>query len=184
MDLETYWKRLRPQQAEKPAKPKGKSWDLRAAIVRAATQTEEGLATQFEGIDPKIVTHVATTTLRLFLEAWYDELHEGDAVSLIGVVLSGSDLTDHELKGFVQALPASLLERICATPSPEASGLQALIAIENHRRKGQVADYTFSRDPVDGKLKVTFRPAGVLGGTIDFKLEETFEGAPEPGVTK
>ena len=128
---------------------------------------------------PRIVSRVATRTLQCVLEAWYEELHAGDTVALIGVVLDGSDLTTDELRGFVQALPASLLQRIVDFPTPEASGLQALLAIEHQRRKKEAPDYTLSRDVADGKLIVSFRQ---LGETIEFKLDETFEGAPHPGV--
>ncbi len=182
--FEKYWNRLRPQRGtEKPKPAEGKGWDLRQALLRAAVKAEKDLAGHFDGLDPVVVSRVATTSIRCFLEAWYDELHQGgDTVSLIGVVLAGKDMTVDELKGFVQALPATLIERICLFPSPKASGLQALLAMENHRRKGEIPDYALSRDPTDGTLVVSFRPAGVLGALISFKLDETFEGVPQPGV--
>lgn len=185
-DLEKFWRRLRGTLRESPfettVEPKGKTWDLRGAIVRAARRADAELAEAFKGEDRRLVSKVATAAVQVFLEAWYDELRGGDTVSLIGVVLDGRDLTVEELKGFVAALPVSLLERICEFPGPRASGLQALLAIERERRKGNSPDYLLSRDPLDGKLVVTFYPTAALGRAIVFKLDETFEGVTDPGV--
>ncbi len=180
MDFETYWNRLRPP---RPAKEEGKGWDLRAAITRAGTKADAELAKMFKGDgDPQLVARVATASVQCFLEAWYEELQQGDTVSLIGVVLEGRDLTVEELKAFVQALPASLLQRICDWPTPIASGLQALLAIENERRKKLAPDYLLSRDPLDGKLTVKFFPPQAAGQAVTFKLDESFRGVTDPGV--
>ncbi len=180
MELEAFWKRLRPPRA--PEEPRGKGWDLRAAIMRAGAAANIELLKMFEGLDPKIVSMVATTAVRVFLEAWYEELRQGDTVSLVGVVLEGRDLTVEELKSFVQALPSTLLQRICDFPSPHASGLQALLAIESERRKKLAPDYLLSRDPLDDKLVVTFYPVQARGEAVTFKLDESFEGVTETGV--
>jgi hypothetical protein len=184
VDLESFWKRLRPPREPENSGASGKGWDLRAALVRAGTKANLELAEKFEGLDPTLVAVVATTSVQCFLEAWYEELRHGDTVSLIGVVLEGRDLTVEELKGFLMALPASLLQRICDFPSPRASGLQALIAIENERRKKLAPDYLLSRDPLDGKLVVTFYPPQASGSPVTFKLDETFEGISDPNVVR
>ena len=176
-DLERFWKRLRPPRPEEPeSEPKGKTWDLRGALYRAGERANLEMEEAFKDLDRRLVSKVATAAVQIFLEAWYDELRQGDTVSLIGVVLEGRDLTLEELKGFVQALPRSLLQRICDFPGPRASGLQALLAIENERRKNNGPDYLLSRDPADGKLIVTFYPTAALGRAVTFKLDETFEG--------
>jgi hypothetical protein len=180
MDLETYWKRLRPPRVD-PAPPL-KGWDLRRALVRAASRAEGDLAGRVAGLDPAVVSKVATEAIQCFLEAWYEELRGGDTVSLIGVVMEGADLDVTELKGFVAALPESLLQRICDFPTPVASGLQALLAIEHSRRKKLAPDYLLSRDLLDGKLIVTFYPPQAQGEAVTFKLDETFEGVVEIGV--
>lgn len=182
-DLEKFWRRLRPPPTPEEAPPEnvgGKRWDLRGAIMRAARRADAELAESFKAEDRRLVSKVATAAVQLFLEAWYDELRQGDTVSLIGVVMEGRDLTVEELKGFVTALPASLLQRITEFPSPRASGLQALLAIEHERRKGNAPDYLLSRDPLDGKLVVTFYPAMAGGRAVTFKLDETFEGVTNP----
>ncbi len=180
MDLETFWKRLRPPRVDPAPQPKG--WDLRKALLRAAQKAETDLEGRFEGLDPAVVSKVATTTLQCFLEAWYDELRGGDTVSLIGVVMAGADLDVAELKGFVAALPETLLQRICDFPTPVASGLQALLAIEHCRRKKTAPDYLLSRDALDGTLIATFYPPQAHGEPVTFKLDETFEGVVEIGV--
>ncbi len=187
MDLDLFdrfWRRLRPKPPERDIEPPpgAKGWNLRGAITRAARRADAELAEAFKNEDRRLVSKVATAAVQVFLEAWYEELRGGDTVSLIGVVLDGRDLTVEELKAFVAALPASLLQRICDFPGPWAAGLQALLAIEHERRKGNAPDYLLSRDPVDGKLVVTFYPAAAHGQAITFKLDETFEGIPNPGV--
>ena len=92
--------------------------------------------------------------------------------------MEGKDLTEKELKEFVKALPTSLIQRICENPSPSASGLQALLAIESERRKGNVTNYDLSRDPLDGKIRVTFSPIESFDEPISFRLDEMFEGVP------
>lgn len=178
-----FWKRLRPDpRPEVVSAPHGKGWYLREAIERAGKRADAEMAEAFKNEDRRLVSKVATATVQVFLEAWYDELRQGDTVSLIGVVMEGRDLSVEELKGFVSALPASLLQRICDFPTPRASGLQALLAIEHERRKGNAPDYLLSRDPLDGKLVVTFYPPPAAGRAITFKLDETFEGVTDPGV--
>lgn len=179
VDLESFWNRLRPPRAEEP---RGKVWDLRSALVRAATKADAELTKQFEGVALASVAKVATASVQCFLEAWYEELRQGDTVSLIGVVLDGKDLTVEELKGFVAALPASLLQRICDFPTPHASGVQALLAVEHLRRQKLAPDYLLRRDPFDDKLMVTFYPPQARGEAVTFKLDETFEGVTDPGV--
>jgi hypothetical protein len=179
MDFESFWKRLR---GAKPEAERPKGWDFLAALRRAGDKANADLAGLFKEEDPKLVSKVATAAVQCFLEHWYEELRGGDTVSLIGVVLEGRDLTDAELKEFVRALPASLIQRICDFPTPQASGLQALLAIEHERRKGNAPDYLLSRDPLDGKLVVTFYAPAALGRPVIFKLDETFEGISNPGV--
>jgi hypothetical protein len=181
VDFESFWNRLRPPRTAE-TEVRGKGWDLRAAIARAGKKADAQLAEKFVDLDPALVSRVATASVQCFLEAWYDELHHGDTASLIGVVLEGRDLTVEELKAFLTALPATLLQRICDAPSPWASGLQALLAIENERRRRLSPDYLLSRDPLDGKLVVTFYPPQAHGAAVVFKLDETFEGVPDPGV--
>lgn len=178
-DLETYWKRLRPARGSPEAR--GKGWSLREAIVRAGEKANAALAAKFEKGANLDASKVATVSVQCFLEAWYEELQQGDTVSLIGVVLASRDLTVDELKGFVQALPTSLLQRICDFPSPSASGLQALLAIEAARRKKLAPDYVLSRD-LDGNLVVTFYPPQAAGRAVSFTLDETFEGIVDAGV--
>lgn len=174
-DLDLFWKRLHATPAPTQEHREIRGWDLRSAITRAAEKANDKLKRCFKDFDPKIVSEVATTSVRCFLEAWYDELHAGDTVNLIAVVMEGSDLTVEELHCFVKALPTSLLKRICENPSPSASGLQALLAIESERRKGNTTDYDLSRDPLDGKVRVTFHPIQAFNTPISFRLDETFE---------
>ena len=80
-----------------------------------------------------------------------------------------------ELKAFVQALPLSLIARVLRNPSPQADGLQALLAIEKARREERCGDFHLSRDLVDDKLVVTFNPPETGGHPLSFKLDERFQ---------
>ena len=175
MDLERFWNRLRPRSTPTD-EPRPRGWNLLDALRRAAIKADAELRERFKAsnIDPKVVSEVSTAAIHAFLDAWYDELRQGDTVSLIGVVLDGRDLPVEELNTFVRALPATLLQRICDDPTPRASGLQALLAIENDRRTRKRAEYTLSRDPLDDKLLVTFRPPETFGEPIFIKLDEGF----------
>jgi hypothetical protein len=183
MDLESYWRRLRPPRPPESKEKQPREWNLREALIRAAVKCDQEMKDRFPTYDPVVVSRVATAAVQAFLEAWYDELHAGDTVSLIGVVLEGADLTVEELKAFVRALPTSLLKRICDFPTPTASGTQALLALEHEYRRHLAPEYQLSRDPNDGRLVVSFAPPALLGQVVTFKLEESFEGAtplPQP----
>ena len=173
--FDRFWKRLRPPRPAELDRPK--TWDLIGALHRAATKADIALRDEFSNLnlDRVVISRICTLAVQTFLEAWYDELRHGESSHLITIVLEDRDLSVDELKAFVQALPSSLIERIVRAPSPEASGLQALLAIEKARRDARCGDFSLSRDLVDDKLVVTFNPPEIGGRPLSFKLDERFE---------
>jgi len=64
-DLKLFWNRLHTAPTPKPSKTRG--WDLRSAITRAAEKANVELKRYFKGLDPNLVSEVATTSVRCFL---------------------------------------------------------------------------------------------------------------------
>lgn len=185
LNLERFWSRLRP--ARQVVKVEG--WDILKAIEVACTKTNAELAGKLKDLDvsPRVASEIATRAVLAFLDHWYEEIRHGDLVSLIAVILEGRNIPVGELKGFIRALPDTLLERVVQNPGPKASGIQALLAIEHDfRRTGRSAerDYDLHADPLRGGLSVTFRPPRAGGEAVTFNLGDNFEGiSSSSGVT-
>ena len=88
------------------------------------------------------MAHMIALGVKLFMESWLETLKSSDLAGLIELVLEGQDLSPEEVKGFVRALPTSMIDRIVGSALGTASGAHALFALESHRRKGSLGkDY-------------------------------------------
>lgn len=184
LDLEAYWDDLRVKRSN------GGS-EINAGLHSAATKATADLAAQFRQYEGKTLTgddfaKIVGSGLQLFMRHWYEELRRQDSASLVGLVLGGQDMTPEELKGFIRALPLSLLKRIAkeGLVGGLASGTHALLAVEADFRENAGRDYELRRDGLDGKLLVTMYPARLNGAPLSFKLDEKFEVPQDGGVDR
>lgn len=107
----------------------------------------------------------------------YEDFRKRGPASLIEMVLVDTSLNPVELKGFVRALPESLVKRICeeGAAGSSAKGVHALLSFEwlYRTHPGRfTGDYTLNRRG-DGVLEISIQPAG--SGVIVFRLDDTFD---------
>jgi hypothetical protein len=119
----------------------------------------------------EILADLVSTGVRVFMEKWHEGLRGHDLAGLIEIVLEGQSLSPDEMRGFVRALPQSLLQRIASSALGSATGIHGLMAVEFARRQGEVQDYVLRSD--SGKVVVEFVNRG--GQQASFYLDETFK---------
>lgn len=188
-DLETYWAEIR--QAPRSIKlVTGAVSNVREGLEIAAAKTSHDLQEKFKEmvgkpIDLAFLSNLVGGGVELFLKNWYEDLRRRDVSSLVEVVLEGQTLPVEELKGFIRALPKSLLDRVLKEGGlgSVGSGIHGLLAVEWHFRQASGRDYELRRDPTDDKLVVTAYPNSLNGGAITFRLDEKFELDAPAGVT-
>lgn len=183
LDLEAYWDDLRVKQSNES--------EINAGLQAATARATADLAAQFKQFEGKTLmaddfAKIVGTGLQLFMKHWYEELRHQDSASLVGLVLGGQDLSAEEMKGFLRALPLSLLKRIAKQGliGGLASGVHALLAVEADFRENGGRDFELRRDGLDGKLAVTVYPARLMGAPMTFKLDEKFEVPQDDGVDR
>src|SRR5574338_358920 len=186
-ELEAYWDELKQARLVELS---GSVGDFRDSLRDAAAKTAADLQLQFfkelvgRQVGSEEIGRLVATAVELFLKNWYEDLRHRDPASLVEVVLAGHTIPVEELKGFVRALPLSLVERIVKQGglSDSGSGIHALLAVEWHHRQQKGVDYQLHRDPMDSKLVVTTFPAKLGGRPLTFRLDEKFEIQSESGV--
>lgn len=185
-DLESFWQAVRAPRAIKLIDPG--DWNVLKGIEIAAGKTNLELARIFadlrtEGVEPALISKIATRAIGVFLDHWYEELRHADLSTLVAVVLEGARLPVEELKGFVRSMPPALVDRIVSSIGPTASGLQALMTVEQEWRKVRGRDYELSRD-LDGRLLVTAYFPRLGGEPLTFRLDERYGGVENRGVNQ
>ncbi len=182
-DLEEFWEELRIPPAI--AVVSGKASNVREGLEVAAAKTAMDLSEKFKALinkplTPEALAQVVAGGVEVFLKNWYDDLRGREPATLVAVVLEGQSLPIEELKGFVRALPLTLLQRIVEQGSMgrTASGVHALLAFEYHYRQHRGRDYELRRD-IHNKLIVTGYPNALNGQPLEFNLEEMFDVPPE-----
>jgi hypothetical protein len=172
-DLETFWQRVRPR----TKRVEVVEWTLPKAIEGAVRKTQAKLAERVQHIevDPLVRSRIAACAIDLFVNEWIEEVRRGDLSSLIGMVIEAKDLPIDELKAFVRSLPTTLLTRAVTAIGEKATGVEALLAIEETRRTGALGDYKLTRDS-DGTLRVSFADPRSNGTPVEFRLDENFAG--------
>lgn len=122
----------------------------------------------------------------LFMARWVESLKGYNLAGLIEVILDGQDLEPDEMKGFIRAIPRSVISRICDSEVGTWTGVHALMGVENAWRRGQLQeDYILARDPGSGnRIFFEFKPSNrpnpsENGKGVRFYLdEERGEGLP------
>lgn len=188
LDFESFWADLR---AKKGPVTKdviqvvgGRTSDvgdmLNIACEKAAFELAKKFR-QYSGVSmtTDLLAEVVSTGVRIFMEKWHEGLRGHNLAGLIEIVLEGQSLTPDEMRGFVRALPRSLLERISSSALGSATGIHGLMAVEFARRQGEVRDYTLR--PESGRIRVEF--VNQQGQEVSFYLDETFKLAEHPEPT-
>lgn len=173
-DLESYWKDIRRHPvivtaSDRPA-------DLQGQLLLASEKAGFDLAHKFkefngQPVTPELMAKIVAEGIRSFMDKWYEGLRKQNVSGLVEIVLEGqgNQLTPEEMRGFVQALPASLIDKVVESAMGSATGVHALIALEKHRRAGR-ANYDISK--VGGSVQVRF--TGPEGQEVSFGLYEAF----------
>jgi len=169
-DLEEYWNELRPKplvQAEWPS-------SLEAALDMACEQTLYDLKNSMRHYLVENEVMMAHYTLdrgvRGLKTNWLNELAGKNATGLIEFILRDAGLTPREMRDFVQALPRSLLNKICASTFNTANGIHALMGVEVARREYNLRNYSLTRE--GGRIRVNFTREGE---EVTFYLDEGFD---------
>jgi hypothetical protein len=178
-DLEEYWRDLRVGRVEFTAEADGPETVIDRAVGRFQEALPEIIkdaefAYGAAGTGP--LTRLLTNSLRVFAHALYEEQRRQDASLLIQLFLEGTGtLAPEDIKGFLQALPRQLIDRILARLEGTRNGLHALLSLEVLWRDRTLdRDYELRRDQ-DGKIVVTFYPKEVPV-EMSFRLRELFGG--------
>ena len=174
-DLESYWKLLRPAPCIKVAS--GKVSNLSEGLELAALKAERALLRELDKDPGKLtftpIPELVSICIQTLLKGWLDGIHGHGPASLVEILLEDQRLPPGELKGFVRALPQSLILRILqGAPHDVASGIYALLAVEAHFRKTAERDYELRRNG-SGVLIVTLEPTETDKAVV-FQLDENF----------
>jgi hypothetical protein len=178
-DLQACWKELRP--ASPVTLVSTRVSDIKSQLLIVAAKASFDLrkyADRYQGkpFTGEVLADVTSKGVELFMQRWFDHLRSQDLAGLIEVVLEGQQLSPVEMKGFLTALPASLLDRIVTASVGTVTGVHALIAFEHHRRVSEIRDYTLSKEGMRTKVSF-FDPKRQI--MVDFYLDEAFEGPPK-----
>jgi hypothetical protein len=179
-DLQDCWKELRPPSLITVVSNRASDLLSQLNIVAAKVTHELSHYTNSKyanrPMTGDLLADVMSKGIEIFMQRWYEHLKSQDLAGLIEVVLEGQQLSPAEMKGFLNAMPQSLLERISEASIGTVTGVHALIAFEYHRRKRSIIDYTLSKEGV--RTKVSFVDPS-RGLPIEFYLDEAFEGNPK-----
>jgi hypothetical protein len=177
-ELQEYWKELRPPSPIILVSNRPSDLKSQLAIVAAMTTAELQKVHRDPGVYATNgdVTSLVSKGIEVFMQKWFEHLKSQDLAGLIEVVLEGQQLSPEEMKGFLMALPGSLLERITKASIGTVTGVHALVAFELHRRKRNITDYTLSKE--GERTKVEFRdPSRQV--PISFYLDDAVQGIPK-----
>jgi hypothetical protein len=173
-DLEDYWEEIRVRSPIRVITTKGSDLDSQLMIacekalfdIKAKFQERAG-----EKITHELLSEMVTEGIRALMTNWREGLRGQNLAGLIEIVLEGQDLPPAEMLAFVQALPGTLLQRICESAVGTATGIHGLIAVEWHRRQGLVSHMNV--EPEGSRVKVAFTdPAGRIS---HFFLDDPFD---------
>lgn len=174
-EFEDYWKAIRNDSPIQLVS--NRASDIKEQLEIACDKTSfeiKEYAKQFNGqtLTTELLGKLMARTVALFMAKWQEGLRGQNLSGLIEIILEGQDLTPAEMKGFLKALPDSLLQRILdsAIGAGTGSGVHALIALEHHFRKNGVRNYNLGR--VDGRVYAEFE---AQGQTLRVFLDEVFK---------
>lgn len=179
-DLEDYWEAVQTQQLIKIVKDR--ATDLREQLEVASAKTAFEMTpviAEMSGkmLGPEALAQMISKTVRVFMEKWYEGLRGQNLAGLLELVLEGQNLPLPELKGFVQALPVTMLERVVRSAvGSTGSGVHLILAMELHMRQRNITDYTLDREA--GRLFIEFVDPK-RDAHIKFFLDEVVEHLQE-----
>lgn len=154
----------------------GRGGDTAGQIEFVATTTmadltkEVNLKYHNHPVTGELLSDVALMAVSRFLKNWHAHLKGLNLPGLIEIVLEGQDLSPEEMKGFMKAIPTSLLRRIAESAVGSASGTHGLVAVEFAQRQGRIASYTI--DKRQDRVCVEFQKGA---DTVLFFLDEPFD---------
>lgn len=140
--------------------------DLRAYMQKAETPSTDAL--------PELVAKGVS----LFWGHLTKEARGVDPIGMIEIILSAQHIPAPELKGFVRAIPITLLRRVLESHlGAQAGGIHALLSLEVMVREGRENDYTLTAlsDGIEVSVRVRARDNEVLA----FRLDESFAAPPK-----
>lgn len=177
-DFADYWADLRPEIRVRPTQKATVESDLEAVSASTLKKlTEHLVPLQGHPLTTELLAQTVVTGLRMFMSEWYENQRKHDLGVLLEIILDGQkDLPIEEIRGFIQALPRRLIDRILKELRGQATGLHALLSLEVRRRDGLLRDYTLSYD-ADKRVVVTFVPMDNQNpnrDAITFTLREIF----------
>ncbi len=131
---------------------------------------------QGQDLTADLLSKLMAKAVSIFMEKWYEGLRGQNLSGLIELVLQGQQLPPDELKGFVQALPSSLLKRIVESAigatGVYGNGLHALMAIELHLRSQNIRQYQLTQ--MGMRLHIEFHDPK-RDAVVKFFLDEPIE---------
>lgn len=156
--LEDYWEAVQSRHLIKVVRNRAADFreQLELASAKAAFEMQQVAAEYVNRpLDPATLSKLLAQAVKIFMEKWYEGMRGQNLAGLLELVLEGQDLSLPELKGFVQALPATMLDRVVQSAvGSTGSGVHLILAMELHMRKRNIRDYTLGREA--GRLFIEF----------------------------
>lgn len=180
-DLEEYWRDLRAPTVEVSSRNTQLEGLLDQASVATVADLRAFLSTPEaygRGGTNELILQMSARAARIFMSHWYEAHKKQDIGILIEIILEGQDAPVEEVKGFVRALPRSIINRILGELKGQATGLHALFSVEAHWRDGTLEEDFTIRKGMDGKIVVSFHPKE-SPEPLSFVLSNLFQG-PNP----
>lgn len=182
-DLESYWKDLRPNRIDVSVAERtsvnAQLEELRAEMTAEITKFIDTAYPPNTTVSSAMLANIMVTTITQFMMRWYEHMKHFDLAYLVEVILDAQkDLPLTEVKGFIRALPMTILSRLLNESRGQMTGLHALVACEVRRRDGELQDYDIRKDAF-GKLIVSFTPPPDRRNTqsiLSFSLRDIFAG--------
>jgi hypothetical protein len=176
-DLQEDWNVLRPKPLVQRIDSSGSLLSgLDIAVTKTLEDTRIEASRSKSTLIVEAVSRLVEFGARRLFHHFTTDLKQRDTVNLIEIVLSDHALSIDELKGFVRALPQTLLKRIVIQGAAMESvhGIHGLLAIElAHRESSTERDYTLRK--IGNTLEVTLYPTHLNGKAVTFTLDENFD---------
>lgn len=178
-NLEDYWEAVQSRHLIKVVRDRAADFREQLEIASAKAVFEMQTMSKYvnQPLDAANLSKLLADAIKIFMEKWYEGMRGQNLAGLLELVLEGQDLPLSELKGFVQALPVSMLERVVRSAvGSSGSGIHLVMAMELHMRQRNITDYTLDREA--GRLFIEFVDPK-RDAHIKFFLDEVVEHLQE-----
>lgn len=143
--IDEVWDEVRTRSPITLINPKPSDLDSIAAFASELTLADlaKAINKKYDSrpVTGEMLADVVLMGVQTFLKHWKKALVDQNLTGLVEVVLEGQKLNADEMKGFVRALPMSLLEKIAQSAVGTPTGTHVLMSIELLRRQGKAPDY-------------------------------------------